>query len=91
MSEELDTRLKAALVKRDRLTTDVARIAGRKEAADRTLQEVESEIRSKKLDPDTLDETILKLESAYLQEVTSLEDAVEKARLELTPYLELTR
>lgn len=91
MSEELDARLKAALVKRDRLTTDAARISGRKEAADRTLQEVEAEIRSKKLDPDTLDETLLKLETAYLQEVTTLEAAVEQARLELNPYMDITR
>lgn len=91
MSAELDLRLKEALSKRDKLTSDVARILGRKEAADRNLQEIEAEIRAKNLDPDTLDQTIAKLEDAYSQEVLSLEEAVSKARQELTPFMDAAR
>lgn len=91
MSTELDTRLKDAIAKRDRLASDAARIAGRKDAAERSLLEIETEIRAKKLDPNTLDETIEKLEAAYALEVSTLEEAVDKAREELTPFMEPTR
>lgn len=91
MSTELDTRLKEAIAKRDRLSSDAQRIAGRKDAAERALQEIEAEIRGKKLDPDTLDQTIEKLEVAYAQEVAILEEAVDKARQDLTPFMETPR
>ena len=91
LSSDLDVRLKEAISKRDRLLSDSARISGRKDAADNALREVETEIRSKKLDPDTLDQTIASLEEAYAAEVTSLEEAVDRSRQELTPYMEPTR
>lgn len=91
MSIDLDTRLKEAIAKRDRLSSDAARIAGRKDAAERALRDIEAEIRAKNLDPETLDHTIQKLEAAYAQEVSSLEEAVEKARQELTPFMEPSR
>lgn len=88
MSTELDTRLKEAIAKRDRLSSDAARIAGRRDAAERALLDIENEIRAKNLDPDLLDQTIAKLESAYAQEVLTLEEAVDKARRELNPFME---
>lgn len=88
MSTELDTRLKEAIAKRDRLSSDAARIAGRRDAAERALLDIENEIRAKNLDPDLLDQTIAKLESAYAQEVLTLEEAVDKARQELNPFME---
>lgn len=90
MSSDLDKRLEQAVAKRDRLTAEAQRIAGRKEAAERALQEVEGDIRAKNLDPDTLDETIQKLQSAFEQEVESFERGVESARLSLAPYMEVT-
>ena len=91
LSSELDVRLKEAISNRDRLVSDSARISGRKDAADNALREVEAEIRSKKLDPDTLDQTIAALEDAYATEVATLEEAVDRSRKELTPYMEPTR
>lgn len=85
---DLDKRLDQAVSRRDKLAAEAQRIAGRKEAAERALAEVEDEIRAKNLDPDTLEETIRKLEAAYEQEVEAFEKGVESARLELSPYTE---
>ena len=88
MSQELDTRLKTAVEKRDRLFAEAQRIQGRKEAAEKALQEVESEIREKNLDPDSLDETIQQLDDAYSASVQLFEQEVTKASEALAPYIE---
>jgi len=88
MNQELDSRLNAAVAKRDRLAADAQRIAGRKEAAEKALSEVEREIREKNLDPDTLDETITKLQEAYQKAVETFEREVQEAASALAPYLE---
>tara|TARA_R110000824_G_scaffold151258_2_gene322233 strand:- start:368 stop:640 length:273 start_codon:yes stop_codon:yes gene_type:complete len=89
MSTELDRRLKRAVADRDKLAEQAQRIAGRKEAADQALESLEQEIRAKNLDPDTLDETVLKFEAALVSEIENIEAGVEKARTDLNPYLEL--
>ena len=54
---DLDTRLTKAIELRDHLAGASQRILGKKEAAEKSLADVDAEIRSKNLDPDTLDET----------------------------------
>jgi predicted nucleic acid-binding Zn-ribbon protein len=88
MSQDLDARLKAAVAERDRLAAEAQRIAGRKEAAEKALSEVEKEIREKNLDPDVLDETIQKLKDAYEKAVETFEREVQEARDALSPYME---
>jgi predicted nucleic acid-binding Zn-ribbon protein len=88
MSQDLDARLKAAVAERDRLAAEAQRIAGRKEAAEKALSEVEKEIREKNLDPDALDETIQKLKDAYEKAVETFEREVQEARDALSPYME---
>jgi hypothetical protein len=88
MSQDLDARLKTAVEKRDRLAAEAQRIAGRKEAAEKALQDVESEIRAKNLDPDTLDETIQQLDDAYSASVESFEQEITAATEALAPYTE---
>jgi len=88
MTADLDKRLKDAVTNRDRLAAEVQRIAGRKEAAQKTLASVEQEIRAKNLDPSTLDETVTKLESALQDEVVKLEEGLRAAETALSPYLE---
>lgn len=44
---DLDARLTAAITLRNRLSAESQRIAGRKEAAEKALADVETEIRSK--------------------------------------------
>jgi len=85
---DLDARLDAAVAKRDRLAAEAARIAGRKEAAEKAVATLETEIRAKKLDPDTLDETVQQLEEAYQAAVLDLEQQVAAAQEALSPYLE---
>jgi hypothetical protein len=91
MSQDLDGRLTAALAERDRLSALAQKIQGRKEAAAKALDELRAEIVAKNLDPDSLDETIEKLEVAYEQAVAKLEQEVKAARESLTPYLEKIR
>jgi len=88
MDQDLDTRLKTALAKRESLVADAQRIAGRKEAAEKSLEEVETEIRAKNLDPETLDDTIKQLREAYTTAVADFERDLETAREALTPYME---
>jgi len=85
---DLDTRLTNAIELRDRLSAESQRIAGRKEAAEKTLSDVESEIRSKNLDPDALDETLTMLTEAYEKAVETFESDVSKAQEALAPYME---
>lgn len=86
----MDERLKKAVAERDRLSAEAQRIAGRKEAAEKALEALRSEIKAKKLDPDTLDETREALEAAFKQAVAKLESEVEAARVALEPYMETT-
>lgn len=88
---DLDARLEAAIAKRDRLASEAQRIAGRKEAAEKALATLESEIRGKNLDPDKLDETVSKLETAYEAAVEALENDVATAEKALAPFLEIGR
>lgn len=88
MVQDLDARLTQALAERDRLTSLAQKIQGRKEAAAKSLEDLKAEILSKNLDPETLDETIQKLEEAYEQAVSNLEQEVKSARDSLSPYLE---
>ena len=86
--EDLERRLNEALATRDRLSQEVQRIAGRKEPAEKALEKVEGEIRERKLNPDTLEQTLETLEQAYAQEVEAFEKAVNEAQEALSPYME---
>ncbi len=86
--EDLDKRLNDAITVRNKLQAESQRIAGRKEAADKALKEVEQEIRSKNLDPEKLEETLATLTEAYRQEVASFESMLAEAKAALTPYME---
>jgi len=86
--EDLEARLKIAVETRDQLARDAQRIEGRKEAAEKALQEVEDEIKERGLDPATLDKTVADLRTAYVGEVEKLERDVKAARESLAPYME---
>lgn len=85
---ELDARLTNAIKLRGSLASASQRIAGRKEASEKALADVEAEIRSKNLDPDTLDETLTMLTEAYEKAVVAFESDVSKAQKDLAPYME---
>jgi predicted nucleic acid-binding Zn-ribbon protein len=84
----LDQRLQDAIEKRDQLASDAQRIAGKKEAAEKSLKDVEDEIRAKNLDPDNLDDTIKQLDSSFSEAVQKFETDVNSAEEALAPYLE---
>lgn len=87
MSADLDARLRRAVENRDKLASEIQRIEGKKEAAQKALLEIETEIRSKGLDPDNLEKIVADLKSAYESEVLKLETGVSRTRELLTPYL----
>ena len=84
----LDQRLQDAIAKRDQLASDAQRIAGKKEAAEKSLKDVRAEIQTKNLDPDTLDDTIEQLEASFEEAVQKFEQDVNSAEKALEPYLE---
>jgi len=86
--EELDQRLQQAMQTRDQLAADVQRVEGRLDAARTTLSEVEEAIRDKGLDPAKLDSVLEDLQARYAEGVQTFEQDLEKAQLNLTPYLE---
>ena len=87
-TDDLDARLEAALQERDRLAAAAQKIQGKKEAAEKALSELRTEIVGKNLDPDNLEKTISTLEAAYAADVEAFETAVNKAQKAIAPYLE---
>jgi len=88
-AQDLDERLAEAVKVRDQLKAEIQRIEGRREAALKTLNEVEEEIRDRNLDPDTLDATLAKLREAYEKAVLKFEVEVQQTQEALSPYLEI--
>lgn len=85
----MDERLKKVIAARDKLAGDIQRISGKKQAAEQALQEVEQEIREANLDPETLEETLVKLETALNQSINDFETKLNQAKDSLTPYMEI--
>lgn len=80
-------RIELASKRRDDLVTKHQRLLGRLEESERALAAVREECRSKNLDPDTLDETISKLELVIEQSISLFESKLESAERALKPYL----
>lgn len=80
-------RLDAAIKRKDRIAADVQRVKGRLDSARLELQKLETECRSKNIDPNRLDETISQLEAKYDQAISELEEVLQKAEADLNPYL----
>ncbi len=81
-----ETQLQAATKRRAQVVSKIERLRGRLEEAEANLETVESEIRAKKIQPEQLDETILKLEERFAKELEKLEDAISNAESSLEPY-----
>ena len=89
MSQDLDARLAESVKQRDSLKAEMQKIEGRKEAAQKGLQNVEDAIREKNLDPGSLDDTLDKLTSAYTEALANFERDVATAQKTLAPYMEI--
>ena len=85
---DLRRRLDAAVTRRDTVEQNKQRVQGRLDSARETLSQVEEECRSRKVDPDRLDEAIQKLTQRCADEVERLEQQVANAERDLAPYVE---
>ena len=61
---DLKSRLDTALRKRDDLAAKAQRVLGRLEESERAREALREECRGKNIDPDKIDESILRLEEA---------------------------
>lgn len=84
---DLDTRLKNAVRRRDSVANDVKRIEGRLEAARQALSEAEQECRDRNIDPDKIDDHLARLEARYEELVVALERDVSAAETAIAPFL----
>lgn len=84
---DLDQELEQVLKRRKTLAAEIERLKGRREQADATKKSLEEECRSKKIDPDKIDETLTKLEDTYSAIVEELKRDTEAAEQALTPYV----
>ena len=87
MSDRQD-RLSKAIARRDSVERDTQRLQGRLEAAREEVGKIETECRSKGLDPAKLDASIDKLQQRYEKAVTDLESQVAAAEKALGPFLQ---
>jgi DNA-binding ferritin-like protein len=74
--------------RRDKVKAEVERLKGRSEQAISALKEVEDECRSKKINPDNIQETIDQLQQRYNVQYKELEDMIKSAEEALKPYQE---
>jgi chromosome segregation ATPase len=72
--------------RRTRLVSDVERIRGREEAARKNLEAVEEKCRQKRIDPEKIDETITRMETALRKGVASLGENLREAEASLEAF-----
>jgi chromosome segregation ATPase len=83
---DLDDKLSSLIKRRGSLETEVQRLQGRKEQAEKNLAQIEEECRSKKIDPSKIDEVIAELERLYVSQVEELETDIKNAEQALSAY-----
>jgi predicted nuclease with TOPRIM domain len=84
---DLDQRLDTLIQKRKKLQIEIERLRGRKEQAQENLKAIEEECRSKKIDPNNIDDTIQQLETKYEKLILDLESDVANAEQALSPFV----
>lgn len=85
---DLKNRIESAIRRRDELQAQTQRILGRLDEQEQALERLRSEIRAKNLDPDTLDETIGKLEAALEASLVEFESQLVGAEEAIKPFLQ---
>lgn len=86
-STDLKTRIETALKRRDELSSAKDRVLGRLEEAEKNVESIRNELLAKKIDPDKVDETIQKLESALATSVSELESQLVEAERAIKPFM----
>ena len=72
--------------KRREIASKIERLRGRLDEAQSNLQNVETEIKAKKISPDQLDEAISKLEKRFENEHQKLQTAISNAESAIEPF-----
>tara|TARA_A200000159_G_C7249425_1_gene308078 strand:+ start:79 stop:351 length:273 start_codon:yes stop_codon:yes gene_type:complete len=72
--------------KRREIASKIERLRGRLDEAQSNLQNVETEIKAKKISPDQLDEAISKLEKRFENEHQKLQTAIANAESAIEPF-----
>ena len=85
----VEERLLKAIEKRDNLSGEIQRIQGKKQAAEQALRNIEQEIREAGLDPETIEETLQKLEVALEKNIQDYESQLGTVEQQLNPYMEI--
>jgi chromosome segregation ATPase len=84
---DLDSRLRAAITRRDNVANTVKRIEGRLEAAKQALSEAEKECRDRNIDPNNIEQHLSNLEGRYADAVATLERDVSAAEIATQPFI----
>ena len=81
-----ETLLQSTAQKRREVASKIERLRGRLDEAKSNLQNVETEIKAKKISPDQLDEAISKLEKRFENEHEKLQTALVSAEKAIEPF-----
>jgi len=84
---DVKTRIEAALKRRDDLQAQKERAVGRLEESEKNLEAIRTELRSKSVDPDRLDDTIQKLEEALAASLAEFESQLSEAEKSIKPFV----
>ncbi len=87
---QTEDRLDLAIKARDDLAGKKQRIEGRLEAAKKALGEVETECRTRGIEPADLDKTISQMDERYRVEIEALEQGIAAADAAIAPFLKET-
>jgi len=85
--DELAQRLEDAIARRDKVLAEKQRLQGKLESAQQAQQEVEAEIKAKKIDPEKIDDAIEQLKTSYESLVDQIEQEIGEAEEAIAPFL----
>jgi len=85
---DIKTRIEAVVKRRDDLRSQTERVLGRLEESEKNLEALRDECRAKNVDPDTLEETIKKLEQALATSLADYESQISEAEQAIKPYIQ---
>lgn len=86
--EDAKQQLLDLVARRDAVKAEKQRIEGRLESARSELEEVDADLRARKVDPKKIDTVINQLGGRLEAEVTAIEEKITEAEEQVTPFLE---
>jgi len=74
--------------RRDAVRANQQRVQGRLESARTELEDIDADLRARKVDPAKIDDVITQLGERLASEVTAIEEKIATAEDQVTPFLE---